>query len=72
MDTIDDAMLGARMRELRKEAGLSCADVAQKTGFKRKQILKYEKGINRVSAIQLFAIARAVGAAVASYFEDLG
>lgn len=70
MGKTDDARLGARIRKIRKRSGLSRTDIAESTGISHRQIQKYETGINRISAIHLFRIARALEAPIESFFED--
>jgi transcriptional regulator with XRE-family HTH domain len=57
---------------LRKlSAGISQEELANKLGVSFQQVQKYVKGVNRVSAVRLGQIAKALGESV-SYFQDDG
>src|SRR3954447_17370219 len=60
-----DRHVGARIRERRLGLGLSLQEVAKLAGSTYQQQHKYEKGVNRISAGRLHAIARALGPVVA-------
>lgn len=55
-----DAVLGARVRVLRKERGLSQSALAEKLGITFQQVQKYENGSNRISAVALLRLANAL------------
>ena len=67
-----DRHVGARMRERRIMLGLTQQQVAELIGFSSQQAHKYETGINRVSAGQLYRIAEALGVGPGYFFEGLG
>lgn len=46
------------LRELRKQAGKSCAEVAQALGVTRNAVTNYEQGIRRISLEQVLLLAR--------------
>lgn len=69
-DTIN-RHLGARLRHLRKQRGLSLQTCGDILGVTYQQVQKYEKGINRLSVATLVRIARSYGIAPASFFEGL-
>src|SRR5271170_1663112 len=56
---IDD-YVGARVRERRTELGLSQCQLGEKIDLSTMQVLKYEHGINRISAGRLYEIACAL------------
>jgi transcriptional regulator with XRE-family HTH domain len=64
-----DRFLGRRIKELRLLAGMTQQRVAQRLGISPQQVQKYEKGINRLSASQLLAVAQAFEVAVADLFD---
>jgi transcriptional regulator with XRE-family HTH domain len=65
-----DALVGARVRELRKASGCSQQTLAAKIGTTFQQVQKYEKGANRISASRLQSIATALGTTPAFFFQD--
>jgi len=66
-----DAAIGMRIHELRISMGLSRHQLAEKIGVTHQQLQKYEKGINRISAGRLVAIAGALNKPVSYFFEDV-
>jgi transcriptional regulator with XRE-family HTH domain len=64
-----DRHVGARMRERRIMLGLTQHQLAELIGVTYQQAHKYEKGINRVAAGQLYCIARALGVEVGYFYE---
>ncbi len=66
-----DVHVGKMVRARRRAIGVSQHDLAAAIGVTFQQVQKYELGSNRVSASKLFAIARALGVPVASFFNDL-
>lgn len=67
-----DAEIGRRIRALRLERGLSQDTLARHLGLSFQQLQKYEKGVNRVSAGRLQAIASFLGAPVTFFYDGLG
>ena len=53
-----DRHVGARIRQRRKELGMSQELFAEGVGVTFQQLQKYEKGRNRVSASRLWAAGR--------------
>jgi len=66
-----DRHVGARIRECRVMMGLSQQQLADAIGVTYQQALKYERGVNRVSAGRLYEIARLLGMPVGWFFEGL-
>jgi len=66
-----DSVIGSRVYELRLSRGISRQALATKVGVTHQQLQKYEKGINRISAGRLLAIAHALGKNVQYFFEDI-
>lgn len=54
--------LRALLRRLRKDAGLTQADVAAQLQKPQSFVAKYEKGERKLSAVELVYVARAIGA----------
>ena len=66
-----DRHVGARLRLLRLQRGLSQKDIAEGLGLTFQQVQKYENGANRVSASKLFEIAALIGVPVSDFFVGL-
>jgi transcriptional regulator with XRE-family HTH domain len=69
--TAADRYVGARIRERRIMAGLSQQQLGKLLGITYQQAHKYERGVNRISAGRLFAVAQALNVPVAWFFEGL-
>ncbi|QCM13743.1 helix-turn-helix transcriptional regulator (plasmid) [Agrobacterium tumefaciens] len=65
-----DINVGARIRLHRTRLGFSQSKLAEQLGVTFQQVQKYEKGVNRVGASRLQAIAAVFDVPVASFFED--
>ena len=68
--TETDQILGARIAALRKAKGFSQSDLGEVLGVTFQQIQKYEKGMNRVSAVRLQVVAKFLNVPVAMLFSD--
>ncbi|WP_132277866.1 helix-turn-helix transcriptional regulator [Neorhizobium sp. JUb45] len=68
LNTID-VHVGSQIRLRRKSMHLTQAGLASQIGITFQQLQKYEKGVNRVGASRLVAIATALDVNVASFFE---
>lgn len=66
-----DRHVGLRVRLRRQAVGLTQPQLAELIGITYQQLHKYEKGINRITAGQLHAIALALGTDVAFFFENI-
>jgi transcriptional regulator with XRE-family HTH domain len=64
-----DALVGAKIRELRIASGISQQALANAIGTTFQQVQKYEKGRNRISASRLQAVASALGTNPAVFFQ---
>ena len=71
MAKINDKKLGKRLREIRKSKALSAAALGELTDLSMKQILKYEKGINSLSAINLYKMSKVLEIPMVDFFNDL-
>lgn len=66
-----DAHVGRRLRALRMAAGLSLSALAARMGVSYQQLQKYETGLNRMSAGQMYEACRALGVGAGVLFEGL-
>jgi transcriptional regulator with XRE-family HTH domain len=66
-----DHLVGARIRLRRQTIGMTQTELADKIGVTFQQVQKYELGTNRVGASRLAAIAAALEAPVAFFFEEV-
>jgi transcriptional regulator with XRE-family HTH domain len=66
-----DRHLGARIFEKRIMLGVTQHKLAELIGVTYQQLHKYEKGLNRIYADQLYRIARALGVDIDSFFEGI-
>jgi transcriptional regulator with XRE-family HTH domain len=66
-----DAVLGQRIRRLRRELSLTQSALAERLGITFQQVQKYENGANRVSALMLIKLAEALETTVAGLLQDL-
>ena len=55
--TKGDVQVGIRIRAMRMDRGMSQSELGDALGVSFQQVQKYEKGINRVSAVRLQQIA---------------
>lgn len=53
-----DLVVGANVRQLRADAGLTLSELAEALGISHQQLQKYETGANRISAGMLYELAR--------------
>lgn len=68
--TDDDVRLGARILELRLAAGLRLQEVATVLGVSYQQLQKYERGLNRISAVKLRILADRLGISLDDFFAS--
>jgi transcriptional regulator with XRE-family HTH domain len=66
-----DKYVGSRVRGRRVGLGMNQTRLGQAIGVTFQQIQKYENGTNRVSAGNLFKIAKAMGVDVAYFYEGI-
>jgi transcriptional regulator with XRE-family HTH domain len=66
-----DVQVGQRVRISRMLAGMSQAELANAINVTFQQLQKYERGLNRISASRLKAIADKLGVAISHFFDDL-
>ncbi len=66
-----DDHVGRRVRERRREIGISQRKLGEALGISYQQIQRYENGTNRVSAGRLYAMAQHLGATLDYFFEEV-
>jgi transcriptional regulator with XRE-family HTH domain len=66
-----DALVGARIRILRKHLDMSQTELANALGVTFQQVQKYENGKNRVSASRLKMVADALNVTVSDLFDGI-
>ncbi|MCK1690457.1 helix-turn-helix transcriptional regulator [Bradyrhizobium sp. 145] len=64
-----DARIGERIRNQRKQVGLSQKELASRLDIVFQQLQKHENGTSRVPASRLFEIARALDTPVSHFYE---
>ena len=64
--------MGRRIRQRRRETGISQTELAGHLGLTFQQVQKYEKGINRVGAAQLQQIAKMLGVDIPFFYDGDG
>jgi transcriptional regulator with XRE-family HTH domain len=65
-----DASVGERLRRRRREIGLSQAQFGDQLNLTSQQILKYERGENRIAAGRLLEFAQILGVPIRYFFQD--
>ena len=65
-----DAMVGARIRVLRVNRGMSQTALAARIGVTFQQVQQYEQGAGRVGASRLARIASVLEVSVGEFFES--
>jgi transcriptional regulator with XRE-family HTH domain len=66
-----DGHVGARIRVRRMIIGMSQEQLGASIGVAFQQVQKYERGVNRVSASRLYALALALGVSVSFFFDEM-
>lgn len=66
-----DAALGQRIRERRLALSLTQADLGKRVGLTFQQVQKYENGSNRVTALMLVKLAKALDLGISDLMRDL-
>ncbi len=65
------AAIGSRLRKLRKERGLTQADLARQIGIQQSDLSRMEQGEYRVSLDKLFRILGVFDLELAEFFEPV-
>jgi transcriptional regulator with XRE-family HTH domain len=63
--------MGSILRGLRRQAGLSMAEVGERMGMPHQQIQRYESGLNAMSASTLYLLSQALGCDVRRLYDGL-
>lgn len=63
--------IGARIRQLRRERGLTTQQLAEKVGVTQSQISQIETGKSAASIVTLFRLARALGMSLSEALEGI-
>lgn len=63
-----DLHIGKRLRELRKEHQLSLERLGELLDVSGQQISRFEKGVHKLNASQLYVIAKALGVPLSYFF----
>jgi transcriptional regulator with XRE-family HTH domain len=69
---VADIEMGRRIRQRRREIGISQTELAGKLGLSFQQMQKYEKGSNRVGASRLQQIAEMLGVDMPFFYDGDG
>ncbi|WP_282611140.1 helix-turn-helix domain-containing protein [Pelagibius sp. Alg239-R121] len=65
-----NAQIAQRIRARRLALGLTPADVAEALGVSFQQLQKYESGVNRISAGQLYTLANLLDVSIDFFFQN--
>ncbi len=66
-----DVHVGARVRVRRKLLGMTQTDLGAALGLSFQQVLKYEKGANRIGSSRLYDLARLFDVPIGHFFEGI-
>jgi transcriptional regulator with XRE-family HTH domain len=66
-----DEHIGEKIRDLRIQRGLNQTELGEPLGVSHQQIQKYESGINRLSAGQLWLLCKFLDVPIASLFDGV-
>ena len=66
-----DAFVGKRICARRRLLQMSQKQMAERLGVTFQQVQKYEKGINRIGAGRLYAIAKILGVDISYFFDEV-
>jgi transcriptional regulator with XRE-family HTH domain len=66
-----DAHVGSQVRQRRLSLGMSQEKLGMLLGLTFQQVQKYERGVNRIGAGRLFALARILGVGILYFYEGL-
>ncbi len=67
-----DVHVGGRVKTRRTLIGMSLEELGEHVGLSFQQILKYEKGMNRIAASRLWVISLVLGRPISWFFEGIG
>jgi len=64
-----DIHIGKRLKELRESLGIVQTDIGNTLGVTFQQVQKYERGVNRISAVMLYHLAHMFEVDMNYFFE---
>jgi transcriptional regulator with XRE-family HTH domain len=67
-----DVHIGRCLRQRRSLLGMSQTALGAAMGVTFQQVQKYERGVNRIGATQLFEVARVLDVPISFFFENAG
>ena len=65
-----DHVVGNNIRRRRRELGFSQDTLAKALGISSQQVHKFEKGVNRVSAVRLYKLSQLLRMPMELFFRD--
>jgi transcriptional regulator with XRE-family HTH domain len=65
-----DRQVGLRLKKLRQQEKISAAALAETIGSTQQQISRYENAQNKISASQLYLLARSLSVPISWFFLD--
>jgi transcriptional regulator with XRE-family HTH domain len=65
-----DQYIGGRLRLWRRTMDVDAYLLAERIGITYQQLQKYEKGMNRISATRLYAIARELNVPIDYFYQE--
>ena len=71
-ETEDHQRLSELLRRLRRQAGLTQRDLADRLGVRQEWVSRYEVGERRLDVIELAQVAHALGTTAVEIIERLG
>ena len=71
MSSVIDGHVGKRVRERRREIGMSQEKLGNALGVSAQQVQKYEVGANRVAAGRLWDIAKFLEVDIGYFFQGI-
>ena len=67
---MDPSLFGARLKELREQAGLSQKQLADRAGLGQKSVSNWEQGLREPSWGNVLALAGALGVEVTAFTQE--
>ena len=65
-----DHVVGNNIRRRRRELGFSQDTLAKALSISSQQVHKFEKGVNRVSAVRLYTLSQLLGMPMELFFRN--
>ena len=66
-----DLHVGARLRARRSLLGMTQTNLGDAIGLAFRQVQKYERGVNRISASKLFKLSQVLDVPIYYFFDDM-